>query len=340
VRSTFSGSGHRRRLDLDTAASLWQLALDSAYRALQPADHLLALPAGDVARLRHALGEERQRTALLLAGLAATAGVRPGPWLARIPLDSRMLGLAPSVQACVFDLDGVLADSAVLHASAWAVAFDEFLLRFSERAGWHFRPFDREADYRTYVEGRPRLAGVHAFLDSRGIHLPEGVPADDPRADTAYGLAQRKTEVLARELRRHGVQPLPHARRYLEAVGHIGLRRGVIAASANTWPMLELARLDTLLDERVDATVMQLEQLRARPAPDVPLAACDRLGVRPEEAVSFTNAPAGVAAARAAGLAVVGVAPATEAAVLRGLGAQDVVDSLGALLDRQLLDGA
>ena len=260
----------------------------------------------------------------------------PLPWLSPIPLSARMLGLSPSVRACLFDLGGVLTDSAALHAWAWGEAFDEFLLRLSARVGWRFIPFDRDGDYREYLDGRPRLEGIHAFLDSRGIRVPEGRPDDPGRADTAYGLAARKGDALARGMQQRGVTALAGARRYLEAAGHAGLKRAVVSASATTSPMLELAGLANLVDERVDADVMHAESLRSRPAPDLLLAACRRLGVDPEEAVTFTHSAAGVAAGHAAGAAVVGIGEEAQAELLRGFGADRVVPALAALLDRSI----
>ena len=317
-------------LELDTVASAWQLALDSAERALSAARE--SLPGPELAERRRRLARERQETATSLAGLAQVAGVKPVPWLSPVPVSTRLLGLPVAVRACLFDVEGVLTDSSVLHALAWGEVFDDFLLRLSEKTGWHVVPFDRVADYRAYVDGRSRLEAVHAFLGSRGIRLPEG-RADDPAdADTASGMARRKGEALARGLHGRGVSALPEARRYLEAAGRAGLGRAVVSASANTVPVLELAGLAPLVEARVDAEAMRIEGLRSRPAPDVLLAACRYLGVEPEEAVTFTHTPAGVAAGHAAGVAVVAVGAGPQAELLRGFGADRVIPSLGALL--------
>lgn len=321
-------------LELDTIASGWQLALDAAERALSAASE--SLPGPELAERRRRLARERQETATSLARLAHVAGVQPVPWLSPVPVNTRLLGLPVAVRACLFDVEGVLTNSAVLHASAWGEVFDDFLLRLSEKTGWHVVPFDRVADYRAYIDGRSRLEGVHAFLGSRGIRLPEG-RADDPAdADTASGLAKRKGEALALGLRGRGVSALPVARRYLEAAGRAGLGRAVISASASTLPMLELAGLAALVETRVDADVIRGEGLRSRPAPDVLLAACRNLGVRPEEAVTFTHTPAGVAAGLAAGVAVIAVGDGPQAELLRGFGADRVIPSLGALLAPRL----
>ena len=321
-------------LELDTISAQWQLALDAAERALRAAGG--SLPASELVGRRRGLVRERQQTAQMLVGLARMAGVRPAPWLAPVPLSATMLGLPATARACVFDLEGVLTDSALLHAQAWSEAFDEFLLRLSDKTGWAFIPFDRGADYRTYLDGRPRLEGVHAFLDSRGIRLPEGRADDPAAADTACGLAARKGEALERGLRQQGVSALDGARRYLEAAGHAGLKRAVVSASASAVPMLERAGLATLLEERVDAGVSRAEGLRARPAPDLLLYACRRLGVRPEETVTFTHTPAGVAAGLAAGLGVIGVGEGARGEALLGFGAEHVIPSVGVLLDRIL----
>jgi beta-phosphoglucomutase-like phosphatase (HAD superfamily) len=325
-----------RPLELDTVASHWQRALDAVSSALGAATD--ALSDSELERRRRALAEERQEVANALAQLAQVSGVRPAPWLSPVPLHARMLGLAPTVKACVLDLDGVLSDSGDVHAWAWAEVFDDFLLRLGEKTGWSFIPFDRDADYRLYIDGRTRLEGVHAFLDSRGIRVPEGRPNDPRQADTAYGLAERKSEALARALGRRGVVAADGARRYLEAAGGIGLRRAVVSASASTLPMLEGAGLATLVEEWVDADLIRSESLSSRPAPDMLLAVCRHLDVSPADAVTFTSSPAGVAAGHAAGLAVIGVGAGAQGDLLKRFGAERVVPSLSSLLDRRLAE--
>ena len=323
-------------LELDSIAASWQLALDAAEHALVAAGE--SLPSAELVLRRRRLVQERQHTAEMLMRLAQVSGVRPLPWLSPVPVSTKMIGLSPNVRACLFDLEGVLTDSALLHAWAWSDLFDEFLLRLADKTGWQFVPFDRDADYHAYLDGRTRFQGIHAFLDSRGIRLPEGRPDDSVDADTAYALARRKGEALAGRLRERGVTALDGARRYLEATSRAGLKRAVISASASTLPMLELAGLATLVEERVDADVIRIEDLRARPAPDLLLVACNRLGVRPDEAVTFTHSAAGVAAGRAAGLVVVGVGEGEHADLLLGFGAERVVPSVGGLLDPRLSD--
>lgn len=321
--------------NLDAAAVRWQLAIDAAQRAV----HLTSAPPirAEIDHGIRALTEERVVASEGLCRLASLEGIAPAPWLPPFAVSVRMLGLPPSTKACLFDLEGVLTDSAAVHASAWGEVFDDLLLRLAERTGWQFVPFDRVADYRAWVEGKPRLEGVHAFLAARGIQLPEGRQSDGPAADTAQGVAKRKAAAVRRILHRRGVSALPGARRYLEAAGHAGLQRVVVSASSTVLPMLELARLASLVEDRVDADVLHGEHLFSRPAPDLLLAACRRLGVAPQETVTFTHTPTGVAAGRAAELTVIGVAHGTGAELLSGFGAECVVEQLGSLLDRRLL---
>jgi HAD superfamily hydrolase (TIGR01509 family) len=323
-------------LELETISSHWQLALDAAQSALSAA--AASLPTPELARQKTQLVQERLETAAALTGLARVTGVHPAPWLSPVPVSNEMLGVPETVTSCLFDLDGVLTDSGLLHAWAWGEALDPFLLHLSEKAHWHFTPFDREADYRAYIDGRPRLEGVHAFLASRGIRLSEGRFDDPSDADTAYGLARRKGELLGRGLRQRGSTALPGARRYLQAAGHAGLGRCVVSASSNTARMLELAGLAELVEERVDADLIRGKGLRSRPAPDLLLVACRRLGVRPDETVTLTHSAAGVAAGHAAGLAVIGIGEGAQGELLRGFGAEQVYPSLRVMLDRRLAD--
>jgi beta-phosphoglucomutase-like phosphatase (HAD superfamily) len=284
------------------------------------------------------LVRERGETADLLADIARVAGSRSSPWLSPVPVTNAMLGLPATLRACLFDVEGVLTDSAVLHAWAWGQVFDDYLRRLSETTEWPFIPFDRVTDYRAYVDGRSRLEGVRAFLDSRGIHVPEGRPDDPADVDTVHGLARRKGKMLEKRLTEQGVTALPGARRYLEASRRAGLMRAVVSASVNTVPILEGAGLAPLVDARVDAVAMRAEGLRSRPAPDILLAACRQLDVIPTDAVTFVHSSAGVAAGHAAGLEVIGVGHGARAELLQDFGADRVVSSLADLLDSRLVN--
>jgi len=322
--------------ELDTVADDWQLALDGAVEAVNAADRVFTME--ERGRLRRSLAQERAETALLLERLAHTTGVHNVPWLSPVPLHRSSLGLPEGVQACIFDLDGVLTDSGVVHAAAWAEVFDDLLLRLALETDRLFVPFDRDLDYRTYIDGRPRLEGIHLFLRSRGIRLPEGLPEDRADVDSAYGLARHKSEALARVMRRRGVSALPGVRRYLESAGRAGLARAVVSGSQTVLPMLELAEIETLVDAQVDADTIRAEGLRSRPAPDLLLAACRLLDVEPQATVGFVHSPDGVAAGRAAGMTVIGVG-VDEASRerLQGFGPELVVPALASLLDHRLL---
>ena len=240
-----------------------------------------------------------------------------------------MLGLPQSIEACLFDLDGVLTPTAKVHAAAWKQMFDEFLRGRGER------PFDELRDYDEYVDGRPRLDGVRAFLASRGIELPEGDPEDTPGTETVAGLGNRKNEIVLRMFREGGVEAYPGSVRYVEAARDAGLRRAVVSSSANTVEILASAGISDLFDSVVDGNVRRREGLQGKPAPDTFLFAARGLGLEAAQAAVFEDALAGVAAGRAGrfGL-VVGVDRIGQAEALREHGADVVVTDLEELLDR------
>ena len=324
------------RRELDTISAHWQAAFDAAGSALDADARVLGH--AETSSRRQRLAADRREAAGLLRRLARARGIDPLPWLPAGPVTPSMLGLEQSVRACVFDLEGVLTDSGVLHAAAWADVFDIYLMRLAHDTGRHFIPFDRDTDYRTYLDGRLRIEGVHAFLASRGIRIVEGRPDDDSFVETAFGLARHKGELLDRSLRQRGLAALPGARRYLQATDYAGLGRAVVSASTSTLPMLELVGLEHLVEARLDADAMCHEGLRARPAPDLLLAACQHLGVVPEDAVALTHSGAGIVAAHTAGLAVIGIGSGSRAELLGDFGADRVVPSLSALLDSRLVD--
>lgn len=245
-----------------------------------------------------------------------------------------MLGLPESVRACLFDLDGVLTQTATVHAAAWKQMFDAFLQDWSRRTGKPFVPFDPVREYDLYVDGRPRADGTRTFLQSRGITLPEGQPDDPPDAETIQGLSNRKNVIVLERLRTDGVVVYPGSLRYVRAVGQAGLRRAVVSASANTRAVLESAGIADQFDARVDGIVAEQEHLRGKPAPDPYLAAAGRLHVSPPEAAVFEDALAGVEAGRAGGFGfVVGVDRVGQRDALRKRGADIVVGDLAELLD-------
>lgn len=319
---------------LDELTIHWQWALDAGGRAITAA--ATELPPAAVSRHRAVLASERARTAELLDRVAREEHAHALPWLAANAVTPRLLGLPDDAAACIFDVDGVLADSGVLHARAWAHVLDDILLRRAHEAGWQFVPFDPDADYHTYIDGRPRLDGVRTFLASRGITLPTGEPTDGPDAETVYGVAERKGRALEHTIHQAGVVALPGARAYLLAAGFAHLKRAVVSTSVTTAHVLEHAELEALVEARVDGTTMVAEKLKPRPSPDMLVAACDLLGVAPERTVSLTRSAAGIAAAQAAGMRAVGVAHGPQAERLAHFGAERIVPSLAELLVPQL----
>ena len=247
-----------------------------------------------------------------------------------------MLGLPDATRACLFDLDGVLTDTASVHAAAWKQMFDDYLRARAQRTGEEFVPFDVRADYGPYVDGKPRLDGTRGFLISRGITLPDGDPADGPDAETVVGLATRKNELVHEKIRDLGVDVYEGSVRYLHAVRDAGLTIAVVSSSANAELVLQVAGLTDLIDHRVDGVVAKERHLPGKPAPDTFLAAAADLGVPKEHAVVFEDAIAGVESGHAGGFGfVVGVDRLGHADKLREAGADVVVTDLADLLERQ-----
>jgi beta-phosphoglucomutase family hydrolase len=234
----------------------------------------------------------------------------------------------------LFDLDGVLTQTAKVHAAAWKEMFDEYLRARAERRGEELVRFDAVRDYDDYVDGKPREDGVRSFLESRGIELPEGSPDDPPTAETIAGLGNRKNELVLARLRKNGVETYDGSVRYVRAARDAGLRTGVVSSSKNTREVLDAAGLTDLFETRVDGVVAEQEHLDGKPAPDTFLAAAQKLGVPAADAAVFEDAQAGVAAGRAGGFGlVVGVDRTGQADALREHGADVVVSDLSELLE-------
>lgn len=242
-----------------------------------------------------------------------------------------MLGLPDGIRACLFDLDGVLTQTARVHRRAWRETFDALLRDFQ---GDDFKPFT-DTDYYEYVDGKPRRDGVRDFLASRGIRLPEGDPDDPPSAQTVAGVGNRKNELLLRRLEQDGVEVYEGSVRYIRAARQRGLHTAVVTASANGEAVVRAAGLADCIEARIDGVVADQEHLRGKPAPDTFLAGARALRVEPGEAAVFEDALAGVAAGRAGGFGfVVGVDRAGQAEALRQRGADIVVEDLSELLER------
>jgi len=236
------------------------------------------------------------------------------------------------VSACLFDLDGVLTQTAKVHAAAWQQMFDDYLRARAARTGEAFVAFDPVADYDEYVDGKPRYDGVRSFLDARGIHLPEGQEDDPPQAETIHGLGNRKNEIVLKLIHEHGVEPYAGSVAYVKAARDAGLRRAVVSSSTNCRDVLRAAGIEDLFEEIVDGVVAEREHLHGKPAPDTYLAGARALGVEPAQAAVFEDALAGVEAGRAGHFGcVVGVDRVGQADALRAHGADVVVGDLSEL---------
>jgi beta-phosphoglucomutase family hydrolase len=244
-----------------------------------------------------------------------------------------MLGLPDSVRVCLFDLDGVLTQTAKVHAAAWKEMFDAYLRERAARTGNEFVPFDPARDYDEYVDGKPRYEGVQAFLEARGVNLPRGDPSDSPETETVDGLGNRKNELVLGLIRQQGVEPYEGSVRYVRAARDAGLRRAVVSSSTNCRDVLIAAGIEDLFEVRIDGVVAEQQHLRGKPAPDTFLAGARAFDAQPQEAAVFEDALAGVAAGHAGhfGL-VVGVDRVGQADALRRHGADVVVSDLEELL--------
>jgi beta-phosphoglucomutase family hydrolase len=235
---------------------------------------------------------------------------------------------------CLFDLDGVLTDTAAVHAAAWKEMFDVFLRDYAEQHGIPFQPFDARAEYDAYVDGKPRVNGVRDFLAARGIELPDGTPDDPPAAMTVNGLGNRKNEAVQHWIRTDGVHVFEGSRRYLQAAEQAGLRRAVVSSSANTREVLDVTGLAQYVEEIVDGVTIRTEGLPGKPAPDTFLAAAKRFGVDASAAAVFEDALAGVTAGRSGHFGfVIGVDRVGQADELKVHGADVVVRDLAELLE-------
>jgi beta-phosphoglucomutase-like phosphatase (HAD superfamily) len=328
---------------LDALSMHWRSSLDAAEDALNEVSRSRRSLQFAPEEVRTRFGElvrERVETEDALERLARLSHGGLHRRLTGPRASGDLIGLDRAVVACVFDLDGVLTASAALHAAAWQETLDQLLARHHENVGDRFgpwRPFDVQHDYELYIHGRPRIEGVHTFLASRGIRLPEGRIDDPSGTETAHGLANRKNDVLRRRLGHDGVRAFDGSLRFLEVAREAGLRCAVVSASANTDAILDRSGLRELVDAVVDGGVIQSEHLRAKPAPDWILAACRRLAVGPERVSSFETTTAGIVAGQSAGVhSVIAVDRSGRSASFVGRGAGRVVSDLAELIDPRL----
>jgi len=236
--------------------------------------------------------------------------------------------------AVLLDLDGVITDTANIHATCWKQMFDAYLQQRAADTREPFRPFEIATDYRLYVDGKPRSDGVRDFLTSRGIHLPEGTPDDPPQAETVGGLGNRKNDLVNKVIAERGVEPYEGSVKLIHQLRHQGFKIAVVTSSQNCEAVLKAAKLDAFFAVRVDGNTVREQHLAGKPAPDTFLTAAQRLGVAPTRAVVVEDAISGVQAGRNGNFGlVIGVARKGNAEELRHHGAHLVVHDLGELVD-------
>jgi beta-phosphoglucomutase family hydrolase len=236
--------------------------------------------------------------------------------------------------AVLFDLDGVITNTANLHATCWKQMFDEYLRKRAKQRGEAFRPFDLATDYRLHVDGKPRFDGVRDFLTSRDIQLPEGNPDDPAEVETVCGLGNRKNDLVNHAIADVGVEPYDGSVQFIRQLRRNGFKIAVVTSSQNCTAVLRAAQLDDFFEVRVDGNTIEAERLAGKPAPDTFLMAARLLGVEPARSVVVEDAISGVAAGYKGNFGlVIGVARKGNAEELKDHGAHLVVDDLRELVD-------
>jgi beta-phosphoglucomutase family hydrolase len=236
--------------------------------------------------------------------------------------------------AVLFDLDGVITNTASIHAACWKQMFDDYLRKRAAACGEEFREFDIATDYLLYVDGKPRFDGVRDFLQSRGLRLPEGTPNDPPQADTVFGLGNRKNDLVNKVIEESGVEAYEGSVQLVRRLHGQGFKIAIVTSSQNCNTVLKAAKLDGFFPVRVDGNMIHSQQLSGKPAPDTFLMAAELLGVEPSRAVVIEDAISGVQAGRNGSFGlVIGVARKGNAEELRRNGAHIVVKDLGELMN-------
>jgi beta-phosphoglucomutase family hydrolase len=236
--------------------------------------------------------------------------------------------------AVLFDLDGVITNTAKLHATCWKKMLDEYLQKRASERSEAFRPFDLATDYRLYLDGKPRFDGVRDFLASRGIQLAEGDLDDPPQAETVRGLGNRKNELVRDAIERIGVEAYEGSVQFIDQLRRDGFKIALVTSSENSTAVLMAAKLDSLFDVRVDGHMVETQNLAGKPAPDTFLMAAKLLGVEPARAVVIEDAISGVQAGSSGNFGlVIGVARKGDAKELKQHGAHIVVNDLSELVD-------
>ena len=236
--------------------------------------------------------------------------------------------------AVLFDLDGVITNTAEIHAACWKKMFDEYLQQRATQRGEPFKAFDLVTDYRLHVDGKPRYDGVRDFLTSRGVQLPEGDPDDPPEAETVCGLGNRKNRLVTKAIEDMGVQAYDGSVRLVRQLRRDGFKVAIVSSSENCAAILKAAKLDDLFEVRVDGAMVEAEQLAGKPAPDTFLIGARLLGVEPARTVVVEDAISGVQAGLSGNFGlVIGVSRKGDAEELKRHGAHLVVNDLDELVD-------
>jgi beta-phosphoglucomutase family hydrolase len=236
--------------------------------------------------------------------------------------------------AVLFDLDGVITNTAKLHATCWKQMLDEYLEKRARERGEVFRPFDLATDYRLHLDGKPRFDGVRDFLASRGIKLPEGTSDDPPETETVRGLGNRKNELVSDAIERIGVEAYQGSVQFIDQLRRGGFKIALVTSSENCAAVLKATKLESLFDVRVDGHMVETQDLAGKPAPDTFLMAAKLLGVEPRRAVVVEDAISGVQAGCNGNFGlVIGVARKGNADELKQHGANVVVNDLSELIN-------
>ncbi|MCJ8166237.1 beta-phosphoglucomutase family hydrolase [Pontibacter sp. E15-1] len=244
-----------------------------------------------------------------------------------------------NIKALILDMDGVITNTAMLHAEAWKKLCDSFLKQRSEQDGNTYKPFDFVEDYRAFVDGVPRLEAMRNFMDSRGIDLPQGQPEDDANENTIVGLGERKDLYFHELLKQNSVVVFDSAVQWVKEQQQAGMKTAIVSASRNCLTILRRASLDKLFEVRVDKVVSAERNLQNKPAPDLYLEAARQLGFSPQETAVFEDAPAGIEGAKAGGFGlVVGVDHGSRGEVLEKKGADLVIQGFTQQLQKQNIE--
>jgi beta-phosphoglucomutase family hydrolase len=234
-----------------------------------------------------------------------------------------------SFDAVIFDLDGVITNTARVHAAAWKAMFDEFLFEFGKVKGNSYAKFDYDKDYLTYVDGKPRYSGVQSFLQSRDIFLPFGIPSDAPEEMTVCGLGNRKNIKFNQVLERDGVEVFSSSVKLLGQLKNAGIKMAIASSSKNCRPVLEKAGLLHYFMARVDGEISVERGLKGKPEPDIFLESAHDLGVLPHKSIVVEDAVSGVQAGVQGKFGfVLGIARENNMDELKRAGAHFVVSDL------------